>query len=51
MCCDGCYEQGQQIATRLAQHEHTWEQRQNTTSRGFTMPPYQVCECGEARAL
>lgn len=30
-------------------HEHVWQRRQNVTSSGYAMPPYDVCRCGAAR--
>lgn len=34
-----------------AEHEHSWkwQWQQNVTSRGYAMPPIEVCGCGTAR--
>lgn len=37
----------------LDEHEHQWEMRQNFTSRGYAMAPYEVCiyeHCDAARS-
>ena len=36
-------------ARRDEEHVHAWRWKQNTTSRGFPMPPIEVCPCGAAR--
>ena len=40
------------MSEQATEHEHVWERRQNTTSKGTAMPPYWVCivdECYTAR--
>jgi uncharacterized protein (DUF433 family) len=31
------------------EHSHEWTRRQNVTSKGHAMPPYETCACGAAR--
>ena len=35
----------------MAEHIHQWTRRQNVTSGGYVMPPYETCDCGDARTL
>ena len=33
-------------------HEHRWSRRQNVTTKGYAMPPFEVCQqCDAARAV
>jgi hypothetical protein len=32
-------------------HVHTWQRRQNVTTKGYEMPAYEVCACGDAREV
>lgn len=33
------------------EHEHEWVRKQNVTSPGFALAPYEVCVCGAARQV
>jgi hypothetical protein len=51
--CTQCRDWGhtENHAAHAAQHVHTWIQRQNVTTSGYALPPYEVCECGAARSV
>ena len=49
--CDGEWVEEVRNVTpwRRVPHEHRWVRHQNVTSRGYRMPAYEACSCGNAR--